>query len=249
MTAPVFLVDPARLAAGDVVLLDGAEARHAATVRRVRLGEPVVLTDGGGRLAECVVRAVDRDRVECAVTSRRSVPAPQPRLVVVQALAKGERAELAVEAMTEVGVDAIVPWAAARCVVQWRGERAVRGLARWRSSAREAAKQARRAWLPDVEELASTGDVARLLRGAALGVVLHESAAAALAGVSVPRSNDVVLVVGPEGGLTEEELETFAAAGAPAYRLGPTVLRTSTAGVAAAAVLLARSGRWGPSPA
>lgn len=244
MTAPVFLVDTARLAAGDVVALDGAEGRHAATVRRVRVGEPVVLGDGAGRLAECVVRGVDRDRVECAVTSRRSVPAPQPRLLVVQALAKGERAELAVEAMTEVGVDSIVPWAAARCVVQWRGERAARGLARWRLAAREAAKQARRAWLPEVGELASTGDVARVLDSAALGVVLHESAGAPLAGVSVPRSGDVVLVVGPEGGLTDDELETLAAAGAPAYRLGPTVLRTSTAGVVGAAVLLARCGRW-----
>jgi len=244
VTAPVFLVEPARLAAGDVVLLDGAEGRHAATVRRVRVGEPVVLSDGAGRWAECVVRAVSPDRVECAVTSRRSVPAPQPRVVVVQALAKGERAELAVEAMTEVGVDAVVPWAAARCVVQWRGERAARGLARWRSTAREAAKQARRAWLPEVTELASTSDVAGLVAGAALAVVLHESAAAPLAAVSVPRSGDVVLVVGPEGGLTEEELETFAATGGPAYRLGPTVLRTSTAGVAAAAVLLARSDRW-----
>ena len=246
MTAPVFLVDPARLAGGDVVVVDGAEGRHAAAVRRMRVGEPLILADGVGRLAECVVAGVSRDRVECAVLSRRQVPRAQPRLVVVQALAKGQRAELAVEGLTEVGVDVIVPWAAARCVVHWPPERAANGVARWRSTSREAAKQARRAWLPEVADLTSTEDAERVLRGAALGVVLHESAARSLAEVDVPAVGDVVLVVGPEGGLTEGELDGFAASGAAAYRLGPTVLRTSTAGVVGAAVLLARTPRWAP---
>ena len=247
MSAPVFLVDPDRLQ-GSRVLLDGPEGRHAATVRRLRVGERVDLADGQGRLAECRVLAGHRDALELEVLARREEPPPAPRLVVVQALAKGERGEDAVEAMTEVGVDAIVPWAAARSVARWEGERGAKALARWRSIAREAGKQARRARLPVVAEPVTTWQAADLLGQAALAVVLHEQAAAPLAGVPVPPEGDVLLVVGPEGGVTPEELDAFTTAGAHACRLGPTVLRTSTAGVAALAVVLARTARWGTGP-
>lgn len=243
MTAAVFLADPDRVAA-DPVVLDGPEGHHAARVRRLTPGERVDVTDGRGAVASCVVSAVGRDTVTLAVVERRAVPPPQPRLAVVQALPKGDRGELAVEMLTEVGVDEIVPWAAARCVTQWRGERGAKGLARWRSHAREAAKQARRAWLPEVAEPVSTAQVAERLRAAALAVVLHESADALLAALEVPADGTAVLVVGPEGGLTDGELAEFRAAGAHVCRLGDTVLRTSTAGVAAAAVVLARGGRW-----
>jgi 16S rRNA (uracil1498-N3)-methyltransferase len=151
---------------------------------------------------------------------------------------------VAVETLTEVGVDVVVPWAAERCVTQWRGERADRSLERWRTTAREAAKQSRRAWFPEVPGLASTADVVERLRTAALAVVLHESATEALATVDVPSAGDVVLVVGPEGGLSDAEVAAFGDVGAVAYRLGPTVLRTSTAGTAAAALLLGRTPRW-----
>lgn len=242
MTAPVFLVEA--LPGGDTVVLDGPEGHHAAVVRRVQPGERVDVSDGRGALAHCVVEAVAGGTVRLHVEHRAALPDPAPRLVVVQALAKGDRGELAVETMTEVGVDVVVPWSASRCVVQWRGERGERALARWRSTAREAGKQARRSWLPEVAPLASTADVARLLGAAALPVVLHEEATDPLATAPVPAGGDVVLVVGPEGGITESELAAFAAAGAQPYRLGPTVLRTSTAGVAALALLLSRTPRW-----
>jgi 16S rRNA (uracil1498-N3)-methyltransferase len=245
MTAPVFLAGTETLAAaGDVVRLEGAEGRHAAVVRRIRAGEAVVLTDGQGRAVDCVVTDADRTGLTCRVESRTVVDRPRPRLVVVQALPKGDRAELAVQMLTEVGADVVVPWAASRCVVQWRDERAEKGLAKWRSHAREAGKQARRWWLPEVRALASTDDVAALLRSASLGVVLHEEGERALPGLPVPDSGDVVVVVGPEGGLTPEELRLLASAGAAVVRLGPTVLRTSTAGVAACAALLSRTPRW-----
>jgi 16S rRNA (uracil1498-N3)-methyltransferase len=247
MTAPVFLADAGALAeavAGEVLRLDGPEGRHAAVVRRIHAGEPVVLTDGAGTAADCVVVEATRSGLACEVRARRTVPAPQPRLVVVQALPKGDRAELAVQMLTEVGADLVVPWAASRCVVQWRGERAAKALARWRGHAREAAKQARRVWVPEVADLAGTADVAALLRGCRLPVVLHEEGTEPLSSLSVPAEGDVVVVVGPEGGLTEDELATFAAAGASVVRLGPSVLRTSTAGVAAGAALLSRTARW-----
>ena len=243
MSAPVFVTDAASLDHGHVTL-SGPEGRHAATVRRLRTGERVDLTDGAGAYAVCVVTAAGRDTLELDVTERRDVSPPAPELTVVQALAKGDRGELAVETMTEVGVDAIVPWEAARCVARWRGERAVKGVNRWRTTAREAAKQARRARFPEVADVADTAGVALLLAGADLAVVLHEAAERPLSALEVPASGRVLAVVGPEGGITDDELAAFDRAGAHGVRLGPTVLRTSTAGAAAAAVLQARCGRW-----
>ncbi|WP_067461788.1 16S rRNA (uracil(1498)-N(3))-methyltransferase [Actinomadura macra] len=243
MSPPVFLAATEALQNGRV-LLDGPEGRHAATVRRLRPGERVDLTDGAGLLAECVVAAADRVSLTLDVVARHRAPPPRPRLVVVQALPKGDRGELAVETMTEVGVDEIVPWSAARCVTQWRPERRAKALGRWRATAREAGKQARRSRLPDVTDLASTARVAERLTEASLALVLHEEADAPLSAVEAPADGEIVLVVGPEGGITGEELERLGAAGGRPVRLGPTVLRTSTAGVAAAAVLLAATGRW-----
>ncbi|NEY34281.1 16S rRNA (uracil(1498)-N(3))-methyltransferase [Streptomyces sp. PRKS01-65] len=248
MTAPVFVVDslqPADLPGGEYVL-DGPEGRHAVSVKRLRPGEDVVLTDGRGRWADGVVKAAEgKDRLVVAeLTHVRDEPPEQPRVTVVQALPKGDRGELAVETMTEVGVDAIVPWAASRCITQWKGERGLKALAKWRATAREAGKQSRRVRFPEVADAATTKQVAALLAGADFAAVLHESGEIPLATAELPASGEIVLVVGPEGGVSPEELEAFARAGARPYRLGPSVLRTSTAGTAATAVLLARTGRW-----
>ncbi|MQA95869.1 MAG: 16S rRNA (uracil(1498)-N(3))-methyltransferase [Streptosporangiales bacterium] len=243
MTAPVFIAS-AGLPEGDRVVLDGPEGRHAATVRRLRPGERADLTDGAGLLAECVVVAAGKDTVELEVLRRRHSPEPDPRLVVAQALPKGDRGELAVELMTEAGVDAVIPWAAARCVTRWKAERGAKALGRWRSTAREAAKQARRDRLPVVTEQEGTAALAARLREAELAVVLHESAETPLSAVTPPATGEVVAVVGPEGGIDDAELATFTEAGAVPVRLGGTVLRTSTAGLAALAVLSTRTGRW-----
>lgn len=243
MTAPVFLADGADLS-GDVIALTGPEGRHAATVRRIRPGERADVTDGKGLLVECVVTAAAGSRVELRVRARREVPAPEPRITVVQALAKGERAELAVETMTEVGVDVIVPWEAERSVARWPADRAAKALARWRSAAREASKQARRPRMPEVTEAASVAGVAGLLAGAACAIVLEPGAAQALSRLAVPPAGDIVLVIGPEGGISPAEMAAFAGAGAIAARLGESVLRTSTAGAVAAAVLMTATGRW-----
>jgi 16S rRNA (uracil1498-N3)-methyltransferase len=162
--------------------------------------------------------------------------------VLVQALAKGDRGELAVELAVELGVDEVVPWSAARSVTRWDGARGERSRDRWRSVARAAAKQSRRAWVPTVAPLASTRQVAARLSAGSL--VLHEAADTPLATVALPAGGDLVLVVGPEGGLDDAELAAFAAAGAVPVRLGPEVVRTSTAGAAALAALSLRTGRW-----
>lgn len=244
MTAPLFIVAAGALAADGPVLLDGPEGRHAARVRRIGVGERVDLADGTGLVAECVVAEAGADSLRLDVVRRYELPEPSPRFTAVQALPKGDRGELAVEVLTEIGVDEIVPWGAARCVTRWEGARGERSAARWAAHAREAAKQARRARVPVVSALATTAEVARRLAGAALPLVLHELAAEPLSGVAVPATGEVVVVIGPEGGVDDAELAAFAAAGARAVRLGPEVLRTSTAGVAALAVLAARTARW-----
>jgi 16S rRNA (uracil1498-N3)-methyltransferase len=240
---PLFLVPPGDLST-DIVTLSGPEGHHAAAVRRLRAGERADVSDGAGTLAECVVVSAAAGLVELSVRSVHVVPAPQPRITVVQALPKGDRGELAVELMTEVGVDSVVAWAAERSVTRWQGERGERALAKWRTTAREASKQSRRAWIPEVTGPARLPDLTKLVSAVALAVVLEADAAASMSALPLPSRGDIVLVVGPEGGTSAAERTALAAAGATEARLGPTVLRTSTAGAAAAAILLSRTGRW-----
>lgn len=247
MTAPLFLLAPERIAAaepGQALILDGAEGRHAATVRRIRTGERVDLGDGAGTVVRCTVTAAARDHLRVRVYVVDRIPEPSPRLVLVQALAKGGRDEQAVETATEVGVDAVIPWQAARSIVRWEAERGERSRNRWATTAREAAKQSRRAFVPDVEPPVTTPQLAQRVTTAARSLVLHEVAERPMVDVELPASGDVLVVVGPEGGITDDELATLAAAGGIAVRLGAEVLRASTAGPVALAVLGARAGRW-----
>ncbi len=226
-------------------MLAGPEGRHAATVRRLAVGERADVTDGEGLVAECVVTGSEPDVLELAVLARRADPVPSPRIVVVQAIPKGDRGEFAVEIMTEVGVDVVVPWAAGRCVPRWRGDRGERALARWRVIAREAAKQARRTRFPRIADPADTPAVARLVTAASLAIVLDPGGPAGICGLPLPAGGDIVVVVGPEGGVSPAEASLLTGAGALTARLGPIVLRTSSAGAVATALLLSASGRWG----
>ncbi|MEV6752153.1 16S rRNA (uracil(1498)-N(3))-methyltransferase [Streptomyces sp. NPDC051214] len=251
MTAPVFVVETFETLQNTPVggdgryVLDGPEGRHAVSVKRLHAGEDVVLTDGAGRWADCVVEDTEgKDRLILRMGSVREEAPQEPRITVVQALPKGDRGELAVETMTETGVDAIVPWSASRCITQWKGERGLKALGKWRATAREAGKQSRRVRFPEVADAMSTKQVAALLAAADLAAVLHEEGSEPLATAELPAAGHIVLVVGPEGGVSPDELAAFADAGAKPYRLGRSVLRTSTAGTAAAALLLGRTGRW-----
>lgn len=247
MTAPVFVVD--EVPDGPAFALEGPEGRHAVSVKRLRPGEDVVLTDGRGRWTEGVVGSAEgKDRlVVTDLTEIHEEPPPAPRITVVQALPKGDRGEVAVETMTETGVDAIVPWQASRCITQWKGERGLKSLAKWRNTAREAGKQSRRVRFPEVADALTTKQVAALLATADFAAVLHEDRdhdSEPLATVQLPAQGEIVLVVGPEGGVSPDELAAFAEAGARVCRLGASVLRTSTAGTAATALLMGRTGRW-----
>ena len=246
MTLPLFLVDPAELTGareGSALVLEGAEGRHAATVRRIGAGEQVLLADGAGSKVTCEVVGAGNAQLELRVVEVDLEPEPDPRFVLVQALAKGDRDDQAIEAATELGVDEVVPWQAARCIVQWRGERGDKARRKWESTVLAATKQSRRARRPVVSGLATTTSLAARISGAAAAYVLHEEATQTLASQAVPITGEVLVVVGPEGGITPEEVAALQAAGAVAVRLGHTVLRSSSAGPAALAVLSAAA-RW-----
>jgi 16S rRNA (uracil1498-N3)-methyltransferase len=246
MTLPLHLLPSEALSGrgvGDAVLLDGPEGRHAATVRRTRVGEHLLLTDGAGLRVEAEVVAVASASLDLVVVSVAHDPAPSPRLVLVQALAKNDRDDQAVEAATECGVDEVVPWQAGRSVVQWRGERGEKARRKWDGVLVAATKQSRRSRRPVLAPAATTADLVARVRAAAAAYVLHEDATVPLATVVLPDAGDVVVVVGPEGGVAPEEVALLEAAGAVTVRLGSTVLRSSSAGPAALAVLSAMS-RW-----
>lgn len=255
MTAPVFLTEPGALdgvAVGGAFLLDGSEGRHAGVVQRRGPGERVDVVDGAGTRLVGQVEQVSPQGVHLRVRDLLVEPVPTPRVLLVQALAKGDRDEMAIEAATEVGVDAVVPWQAERAIVVWRGDRAAKSRARWLGTVRAAAKQSRRAFVPEVETAVDRSALVRrtaqvVADGGAV-LVLHEEAEQPLTEVRLPAvgvPGDVLVVVGPEGGITDRERAALVAAGADEVRLGPYVLRTSTAGPVAVALLAQRLGRWG----
>lgn len=261
MSRPLFYVPAGALDGvepGGVVTVEGAEGRHAVTVRRLAPGEGVDLSDGAGSRAVGTVATAEGSSLGVAVETVSHEEAPRFRLVLVQALAKGDRDELAAETATELGVDAIIPWQAERSIVRWKGERAGKALAKWRSVVLAAAKQARRARVPEVEEAHDGAQLTRRIAQARLAVVLHEEATEPLSVVldrlagdagADPRTGEergeVLFIVGPEGGISPSELERFTTAGACLALLGPHVLRSSTAGPAALALAGDRLGRWG----
>lgn len=229
---------------GDVIELAGDEGAHAVRVRRMRVGEGIRIADGQGKYADCEITEVTGKALRAWITERGESLEPTPRLVVAQALPKGDRGGLAVELMTEAGVDEIIPWQAATCVSRWADDvKAAKGRAKWQATAREAAKQSRRTRVPVIAEAVDTQALAERIAGRT-AIVLHESTAMPIADADITGADEIIVIVGPEGGVTRGEIELLTDAGAQAVRLGPEVLRTSTAGLVALSWLASRSGRW-----
>ena len=244
MTAPVFFVDPQQIST-DVCRISGDEGRHAATVKRMRVGERIDVCDGFGNRASGLVSALGRDWVEVELDSRSREEQDGLQFVAVQAVAKGDRADLAIEVLTEVGIDRIIPWQAQNSVAKW--DDSGKSLAKWQRVAREASKQSRRSWIPVVNDVLTIEELVAQAASFDSVIVLHESAEVTLTDVSLPTSGTVALVIGPEGGIASAELEALEDAGAQIVRMGPTIMRTSTAGGIALAVLVAKTPRWNPS--
>ncbi len=232
---------------GEIAVVSGDEGFHAATVRRIRVGEELDVSDGAGDVAHCVITEVGKGTLAARAVDRWTVPLPTPVVTVVQALPKSDRSELAVELATEAGADAFVAWQSARCVARWDGQpRVDKGLRRWRAVVRAAARQSRRAHIPSVSGVVSTTELVERIRDptSTRVLVLHESATRPIADTQVAQADSVMLVVGPEGGIADEEIAALTEAGAAAVRLGPTVLRTSSAAAVALGALGVLTGRW-----
>lgn len=245
MVLPLFYSPITSLpAVGSRVVLDGAEAKHAISVRRMRVGEGIQLSNGEGirvvgRVAEVIGNELHVE-VDSAV---RETPA-NPSITLIQALAKGDRDELAIQAATELGVSAVVPWQAERSISRWDGPKVQKGIDRWQTIVAEAAKQALRAFTPVVSEPRTSKQLSAMVHSFGLALVLDPTAEAAISQVDLPEAGSIALIVGPEGGISDPELGQFESAGAVRVRLGSEILRTSTAGMAAISVLQSRLGRW-----
>lgn len=239
MTEPLFLAILEAPEIGQQITLSGDEGRHAAAVRRLRVGETILISDGNGTAVRGPVTAADKNGLSIAVEEVLHAPSRPVRYVAVQALPKGDRAEQAVEMLTELGVDEIVPWQAERSVVRWAPDRVERGLTRWRATAREAAKQCRRFRVPTVSVPMTTAELSLRIAQTSLTVVLHETADTPLGTFELPGTGEIMFIVGPEGGLSAAEVEAFTAAGGRTALIADAVLRTSTAGVVALAQLQA----------
>ena len=245
MTRALFYID-ALPQVGELAVVDGDEGFHAANVRRIRSGEELDLGDGDGTVAHCVVEDVGKGRLTALVLDRRTLPVALPAVTVVQALPKSDRSELAIELATEAGADAFVGWQASRCVARWESSAKVdKGLRRWDAVARSAARQSRRPYIPSINGVVSTAELVHRVRdGGATALVLHESAIAKLTELPMAQADSLLLIIGPEGGIADDEIAALSDAGATAVRLGPTVLRTSTAAAVALGALGALTSRW-----
>lgn len=254
MSLPVFIANldtafttdcPEISQVGASISLSGAEGRHAVSVKRIAVGEHIELIDGHGTRAELEVVALSgKDTLHGKVMAVRHEPRPRPEITVVQALPKSDRSELAIDLLTQAGVDHIIPWQADRCVAKWTGAKRDKGVAKWQAMAVSATKQSRRAWLPTIDQLHDTAQVAARLGEYDHALVLHEAATVGLTSIDLSAAGSVVVIIGPEGGISDSETETLCQAGARAVKLGPEVLRTATAGMVVLAAIGATTNRW-----
>lgn len=220
-------------------VLTGAEAKHA-HVKRISQGDRIMLVDGAGHAAEVTVRDCSRERVVGDVVAEHDVESPQPQVVLVQAVPKSERAELAVDLAVQGGVDAIIPWISHRTIARWSADKQDKQVQKWRNQAVASAKQSRRANWPEVHDPVTTNQLAERIAGKR-AIVLHEDAKASIRDVDFSGVETLYVLVGPEGGIGADELDLL---GAQPVRLGPQVLRTASAGFAALCAIGALTSRW-----
>jgi len=241
MVEPLFYsADLGALTVGSSATLSGPEAKHAVSVRRMQVGEAIQLTDGQGMRIRGNVLSTSATALELKVSQVVTEAKPELVITLVQALAKGDRDEMAIQAATELGVSEIIPWQASRSISRWDAAKEAKGRARWQQIVNEAGKQSLRAYWPEVQASLNTTELAKAVSGFDLVLVLDTTATLPLSSVSIPKAGTVAIVVGPEGGLEASELEALADSGATLVSLGSNVLRTSTAGPAVIAALTLR---------
>jgi len=241
MVEPLFYsADLGKMIVGGTSTLSGPEAKHAVSVRRMQVGEAIQLTDGKGLRVRGNVLSTSLNALELKVCEVITEAKPKLVITLVQALAKGDRDELAIQAATELGISEIIPWQASRSISRWDAAKEAKARARWQQIVNEAGKQSLRAYWPEVQASVNTTELAKSVSGFDLVLVLDTTATLPLSSMTVPKAGTVAIVVGPEGGLETSELEAFADSGATLVSLGSNVLRTSTAGPAVIAALTLR---------
>ena len=245
MVEPLFISPiPSDTKAGSKIKIAGAEAKHAMSVRRLQIGEAISVSDGQGQKARGKVSQLSKDFLELDVESVENIERPKPRLILVQALAKGDRDEMAVQACTELGIQTVIPWQSERSVSIWKPEKQDKHRLRWQTIATEASKQSLRPFIPEVERVLGTSELAERLKQFDLTLVLDPTSSTSLTSLSLSGHQSIAIVVGPEGGISPEELGQFGSAGLSLVGLGSGILRTSTAGVAVVSYLQATLGNW-----
>lgn len=245
MVEPMFsMALSAEVQAGSIIQLAGPEAKHAVAVRRMRAGESIQLSNGTGFRVRGEIQSIQSNVLQIKVLEAAQEIEPEIRLSLIQALAKGDRDELAIQAATELGVSSIVPWEADRSISRWIGLKEEKAVARWQTIVSEAAKQSLRSFTPQVQSPVSTKELVGLIASFDLVLVLDPTADLGLGSLEFANPQTLGIVVGPEGGISEDELDLLESAGAKRVRLGESILRTSTAGVAAISAVLAKSNLW-----
>jgi 16S rRNA (uracil1498-N3)-methyltransferase len=242
---PLFISPiPSDTKSGSKIRIAGAEAKHAMSVRRLQVGEAISVSDGQGNKARGKVSLLSKDLLELDVESVEKIERPKPQLILVQALAKGDRDEMAVQACTELGIQTVIPWQSERSVSIWKPEKQDKHRLRWQTIATEAAKQSLRPFIPEVERVLGTLELTERLKQFDLTLVLDPTSSTALTSVPLLGHQSIAIVVGPEGGISPQELDQFRSAGLNLVGLGSGILRTSTAGVAVVSYLQATHGNW-----
>lgn len=226
---------------GSTLTLAGSEGHHAQAVSRIREGEQIQLGNGQGIIASATVVESSKGQLSLRIEDLTVRERPTHRFTLAQALAKTDRDERAVEATTELGIDVVVPWQADRSVSRWDVAKAAKGQAKWSTIAREACKQCIRPYVPEIRHVVTGAELMAALKGQ-LVLVLEPTGEEKLSEVDLSQSTEIALVVGPEGGISDKELELFRASGARIVSVGTNILRTSTAGTAALGVVMSRLG-------
>lgn len=249
MTDHLFYASPGALtAAGSEVTLDADTSRHAISSMRLGKGGTLLVADGEGWIGSATVLNPDSRQAVVRIDDLHQEPQPDLEINLVQALAKGDRDLMAVQMATEIGVDAVTAWQAERSIVRIRPERAAKLQAKWAATVKTAAQQARRARIPYLHDPVTGTGIADLHDPATgkIVVVLHEDGTQTLeSGLqSFSQAQQLNIVVGPEGGVTDAELEAARQAGASVVRIGRNVMRSSTAGPVAISLLQQMLGRW-----
>ena len=237
----LFLVD--KLESSQSIEVAGDEAHHAIKVLRIKLGEEILVSDGAGNWVRAVVENIEKKTFMAKVLERGFQEEKFPRLIVVQGLPKSDRVKDAIEILVESGVDLIIPWQADRSISKWQKD----SLDKWQSAAVAATKQSRRFRKPEIVDGLSLSQLLEIESENSAFLVMHESATTKLSEVVTSKfagMSEIIIVIGPEGGISDSELALLEGAGAHIVGLGPEVFRSAHAGGAALSAVSALIGRW-----